>query len=93
MTRIVEADEQGTVHLDQEMLGSRPGTQYVVDFSADQVVLKPVLKIETTTKPLWEILTPAERAADFRKLVREWQKLPGGPSLSDEVLRRENMYD
>jgi hypothetical protein len=42
MTRFVEADEKGAVHLDREMLGSRPGTKYSVDLSADQVVLKPV---------------------------------------------------
>jgi hypothetical protein len=93
VTRIVEADEQGAVHLDREMLGSRPGTKYTVDLSADQVVLKPVPSAGTSEKPLWERLTPQQRAADFLNLVREWRKLPGGPSLSNEALRRENMYD
>jgi hypothetical protein len=93
MTRIVEADEKGAVHLDREMLGSKPGMQYVVARSGDQVVLKPVVEDATQEKPLWEILTPAERAADFLEMVRKWESMPGGPSLSDEALRRENMYD
>ena len=93
MTRIVEADETGAIHLDREMLGSRPGTKYTVDLSADQVVLKPIAQPETFQRSFWETLTPQERAADFLKVVSEWKNLPGGPSLSDEALRRENMYD
>lgn len=93
MTRIVEADEKGAVHLDRELLGSQPGTQYTVDHSGGEIVLKPLDQSGTDRKPLWESLTPQERAADFLQVVREWRKLPGGPSLSDEAIRRENIYD
>lgn len=91
MTRIVEADETGAVHLDREMLGSRPGTKYTVDLSADQVVLKPVAIGETAQKRLWEILTPEERAEEFLQWAR--RQPPSEVHLTDEQLRRENLYD
>lgn len=93
MTRIVEADDQGTVHLDREMLGSKPGMQYIVAHSGDHVMLKPLVEEVKKEKPLYEILTPQERAAEFLQWVRSLERMPGGPSLSDEALRRENMYD
>ena len=93
MTRIVEADEKGAVHLDRELLGSKPGAQYIVNSSADQVVLRPVAESATKTMRQWNDRTPAERAAQFEEILREFRELPGGPSLSDEALRRENMYD
>jgi hypothetical protein len=93
MTRIIEADEQGTVHLDREILGSKPGMQYTLAIAGDQVVLRPISEKERHEKPLWETQTPQQRAADFLEMVRKFEKMPGGPSLSDEALRRENMYD
>lgn len=93
MTRIVEADEKGAVHLDGELLGSKPGAQFIVHSSADQVVLRPLADSAGTSKRQWNGMTPAERAAQFEEILREFRKLPGGPSLSDEALRRENIYD
>jgi len=40
--------------------------------------------------PLWRDLTPAERAADFKKWM---DSITDGPGLPDEALRRENIYD
>lgn len=91
MTRVVQADENGAVHLDREMLGSQPGTTYTVDLSADQVVLKPVAIAETGQKRLWEILTPEERAEEFLQWAR--RQPPSEVHLTDEQLRRENIYD
>lgn len=92
MTRIVEADEQGAVHLDRETLGSKPKMQFIVTHSNDQIVLKPVGESEKKEPP-WESLSPQERAEEFLQWVQSLEKMPGGPSLSDEALRRENMYD
>lgn len=91
MMRIVEADEKGAVHLDHEMLGSRPGMKYTVDLSADRVVLKPVETSEPPQKRLWESLTPKERAEEFLQWAR--RQPPSEVHLTDEQLRRENIYD
>ena len=40
--------------------------------------------------PYWETATPQERASRWRHWVQSHR---GGPSLPDEALRRENMYD
>lgn len=91
MTRFVEVDEKGAVHLDREMLGSRPVTRYSVDLLADQVVLKPVAQDDPAQKPLWETLTPEERADEFLQWAR--RQPPSEVHLTDEQLRRENLYD
>lgn len=91
MTRIVEADEKGAIHLEREMLGPRPGTRYRVELSSDQVVLRPVARDDTAQGALWEILTPKERAEEFLQWAR--RQPPSEVHLTDEQLRRENIYD
>ena len=91
MTRIIDADEKGTLHLSAELLGTRPHARYEVALADGQVVLKPLAVPEADTRPLWQRLTPSERIADLRRWVAEQR--PSAPSLSDEALRRENLYE
>jgi hypothetical protein len=91
MTRIIDADDQGTLHLTAELLGTRPHARYAVDLAADQVVLRPLTSPEADVRPLWERLTPSERIEDLRRWAA--QSRPKAPSLPDEALRRENMYE
>jgi hypothetical protein len=86
MSWIVEVDEEGTLRLGPETLGTvKPHTRYIVDAVGNTLVLRPV-----ESQPFWESATPEERAEAFR----EWAASHvSGPGLPDEALRRENIYD
>jgi hypothetical protein len=91
MSHVVEADEQGAIVLSGEMLGSKPHARYQVDVQGESVTLRPMPMV--TYPPNWHESTPQERVESFLRMVEEFEKLPQGPSLSDEALRRENIYD
>lgn len=88
-SRVIEADERGTVHLSSEMTGAKPHEHFHVEVQAGTLVLRPLISYP----PNWDMTTPAQRAAEFLEMVREFEAMPGGPSLSDDALRRENLYD
>ena len=89
MTRVVEADEAGSIHLRAEWLGSKPGDRYVVESQDDRFVLRPTTSDDS--RPPWEKLTPQQRADDFLAWIQ--QQKPAEVHLTDEQLRRENLYD
>jgi hypothetical protein len=91
MSHVVEADEWGAIVLSGEMLGSKPHARYQVEVQGESVTLRPIPM--ATYPPHWHESTPEQHAESFRRMVEEFEKLPPGPSLSDEALRRENIYD
>jgi hypothetical protein len=88
MARIVEADQQGTIHLAGDWVGSKPHSRYALDVEGGRVVLRPV---ESQARPLWETLTPQQRIED----LRQWAQQPRPPArpLSNSDLSRENIYE
>jgi hypothetical protein len=90
MSHIVEADDQGSVLLSSELLKSKPHARYEVKVRSGEILLRPLIKYP----PGWEELTPQQRV---ERLKASLAKLPGpSPSdvhLTDEQLRRENIYD
>jgi hypothetical protein len=88
MSRIVETNEEGAIHLSPELLGEpKPHTRYVVEVDGDTLTLRP----EANVRPFWATATPQERADAFRRWANK--KRPPAPPLPDEALRRENIYD
>ena len=89
MTRLVKADENGSIQLPREWLGANPHDLYVVEAEGGQVVVKPVNGGGPRSK--WQDMTPQQRLEDFRHWVA--QQEPSEVHLTNEQLRRENMYD
>ena len=87
MNCIIEADEFGTIHLAGDLVGAGPNSRFELYRSGPQIVLRPV----SDERPLWERLSPEERAKDFLDWVGQQQPAP--IHLSDEDLRRENLYE
>jgi hypothetical protein len=89
MSHVIEVDETGAIVLPRELVHSDPRSRYSVEVTESQIVLKPVDEHE----PFWKRATPQEWVDSVMRMVDEWEKLPPGPSLTNEALRRENMYD
>jgi len=88
MSRIIETNEEGAIHLSAELLGERkPHTRYVVEVEGDTLTLRP----ESSARPFWATATPQERAEVFRRWANT--KRPPAPPLPAEALRRENIYE
>ncbi len=79
----VETDENGELHLTKEQLGNtEPHTRL-------KVRTEPVGQ-KSHFGPLWDSMTPEERAEDLRELVKTFDK---GPGLSDWAVSRDSIYD
>jgi hypothetical protein len=88
MSRIVETNEEGAIHLSPELLGeSKPHTRYILEVQGDTLTLRP----EGESQPFWATASPQERAEAFRRWAN--QKRPPAPPLPNEALRRENIYE
>lgn len=87
MSKIVETNEQGAIHLSPELLGeAKPHTRYVLDALGSTFILHP----EGTSEPMWLSATSEELA----KAIRQWALgHTKGPNLPDEALRRESIYE
>lgn len=95
MSSIVEVSASGTLQLPAEILEAiQPNSRFVVEVESIpnnvpkqyRLILSPVLP----EQPFWATATPEERAERFHQWV---QSHKGGVNLSDEALRRENIYD
>jgi hypothetical protein len=86
MEKVVEVNSQGTLHLPPEVLGhAPPHTRYLVIVQGNRITLTPEGK-----EPLWKYASPEERI----HFLKEWvQSHTDSPSLPDEALEREHMYD
>ena len=89
MSQVVEADNEGAIHLSREMLGSARHARYRVEVMGGHVTLTPLV----VYPPLWERLTPQERADEFRKWIAGLTRSENPVHLTNEQLRRENIYD
>ena len=87
MSKVIVADEQGTVHLSGEVTGATPHAQYRVELQDGSVVLRPLVKYPAG----WDKKSGPQRLKAFIDLVRQFP--PSEVHLSDEQLRRENIYD
>jgi hypothetical protein len=84
----VETNDEGALNLPSELIGSAsPHTKFDLAVLGDVVVLRPVEK----EQPFWRRATAQQRVEAFRR----WADSPSppAPDISDESLRRENLYD
>ncbi|HEY8748571.1 MAG TPA: hypothetical protein VIM11_11395 [Tepidisphaeraceae bacterium] len=89
MSRVVEADESGSIRLAGEWTGAKPHARYIIEFEGGHVVLR-LVEAELGGS-VWHVMTPEQRAEDFRQWIE--QQRPAQAHLTNEQLRRENMYD
>ena len=89
MTRVVEADEKGGLHLSAEWLNSKPHARYMVEFEGERVILRPSDSAGNAAAECMR--TPQQRAEAFLKWVG--QQRAADVHLTDEQLRRENIYE
>lgn len=85
---ILETNDDGSLHVPAELLGgARAHTEFELEVSGNKVQLRPVRK----PPPFWRTATPQQRSEAFQR----WANAPrlAAPDLSDESLRRENLYD
>jgi hypothetical protein len=84
----VETNDNGGLHISSELIGGvRPHTKFDLEILGDVLVLRPADK----GRPFWQQATSQQRADAFRRWVESPR--PPAPDLTDESLRRENLYD
>jgi hypothetical protein len=87
MHSMVEMTSDGILHLPDEIVQTlQPHTRFMVEVENGRLILSPV----ASEQPFWATATPEERAERWHQWV---QSHKNGPNLSDEALRRENIYD
>lgn len=85
MSCIVEVDEHGTIRLPLDKLPNvKPHSRFHVEPYGDGLILSPVIQPSETQKSVEAWIAALENWAK--------QPCPPAPSLSDEALRRENIY-
>ncbi len=88
MARIIEADDDGYVHLPPDALGDRrPRAQYEVEREDDVIHLRLAHEHKQTRDK--------EEAREWVRGFRRWMKelTPRSVVLPDEALHRESFYD
>ena len=84
----VETSDDGALHLPPELIGGiRPHVKFDLEVLGDVLVLRPADK----GRPFWQQATSQQRVEAFRHWVESPR--PPAPDLTDESLRRENLYD
>ena len=93
MKQVVEADARSEIRLEGNLMGVRPHTRYELEQEGQTLILRPVNPDNPSadTLPLWQRLSPQERAEEFLNWVG--RQPPSEVHLTDEQLRRENLYD
>jgi hypothetical protein len=89
MRRVVEADENGSIRLAREWTGATPHALYIVESEGEKLHLRPATG--ASGESVWQTMTPEQRVEDFRRWLARQQ--PSDVHLTNEQLRRENMYD
>ena len=85
---VLETNDDGALYLPPELIGgASPHTKFELEVSGDILLLRPADR----DRPFWRRATPQQRAEAFRR----WAEAPRppAPDLTDESLRRENLYD
>ena len=85
---MLETNDQGALNLPAELIGgARPHAMFELEVVGDLLVLRPVDK----DRPCRSQASRQQRA----EACRRWADAPrpAAPDLTDESLRRENLYD
>jgi len=85
---ILETSDDGGLRLPPELIGGvRPHAKFELKVLGDILLLRPA----DSDRPFWRQATPRQRAEAFQR----WAEAPRppAPDLTDEALRRENLYD
>ncbi|MEH1848259.1 MAG: hypothetical protein V7L25_25595 [Nostoc sp.] len=83
MTHILKVNEHGDLYLPSEVLGKlQPGTVYSLEVQGDVLILRPERS---------GVFSPEEKAAKWRRWAASHSA--NSPSLPNEALRREHIYD
>jgi len=92
MSRVLEVNDEGALVIPADLLnGAAPHQRFTAESAGNNLVLMPESAPNVDADPFWRTATPEEWAKRFR----EWadSPRPEAPSLSDESLRRENIYE
>jgi hypothetical protein len=84
----LETNDDGGLHLPPELIGRvRPHAKFELEVLGDVLLLRPA----DEDRPFWRQATTQQRVEAFQR----WAKAPRppAPDLTDESLRRENLYD
>lgn len=85
---ILETSDDGGLRLPPELIGGvRPHAKFELEVLGDILLLRPA----DSDRPFWRQATSQQRAEAFQR----WADAPRppAPDLTDESLRRENLYD
>ena len=83
---ILETNARGELEIPAGVLGAGPHARFRLEQEGRNLRLVP------EAHPLWETLSPDDRARTFRDWVARLPKRKG-PAIPAEALRRENLYD
>jgi hypothetical protein len=83
---ILETNARGELEIPAGVLGAGPHARFRLEQEGRTLRLVP------ETHPLWETLSPDDRARAFHEWVARLPKRRG-PAIPAEALRRENLYD
>jgi hypothetical protein len=85
---MLETRDDGGLFLPSDLIGGvKPHSKFELEVLGDMLLLRPADK----DRPFWRQATSQQRAEAFKR----WADAPrpSAPDLSDESLRRENIYD
>jgi len=87
MAKIIDRNKNGELVFPREIVDAvTPHERFEVDVQGNVLIARPVQE----EQPLWATLSPKERAEEFRQWVKSLK--PRARHLSDEAMRRENLY-
>ena len=94
MTMYAKLSKTGEIKLPEAILEQMSGEDFVVEMQQGKVVLSPI-KLKHGFGPAWRDLTPEQRLADFQNWMQriESDQTTQQTNISDDDLRRENMYE
>lgn len=72
--RVIEADESSAIRVEGASLGIRPHSRFQLEQDGQSLILRPIKDERESQVPLWERLSPQERAEEF--LGRDGSHLP-----------------
>ena len=83
----LETNDDGGLRLPPELIGGvRPHAKFELEVVGDILLLRPA----DSDRPFWRQATSQQRADAFKRWAAP---RPPTPDLTDESLRRENLYD
>jgi hypothetical protein len=84
----LETNDDGGLNLPAELLGAvKPHAKFELEILGDTLILRPADEVQS----FWQRATAQQRAEMFRQWADSPR--PPAPDLSNEALKRENIYD